>query len=94
MNDKEMIEALEKTIKRDKSLRGIIRHKYGSQYEFAQRLGITPMSLSHKLCERTNWQGYEIIRASRLLGFETLDEIERYFGGRVEELEDSPLNKK
>lgn len=59
-------------------LRGRIREKYRTQAAFAATLGISPVSLSAKLGNRTQWTQVEIAKAAESLGFD-LQQVSEYF---------------
>ena len=59
-------------------LRGRIVEKYGTQEEFAKKLGISKNSLSLKMNGKTSFSQADVIKWSELLGIET-GEIGQYF---------------
>ena len=59
-------------------LRGRIREKFGTQDEFAKKLGMSRTSLNLKLNNVSEFTQKEILRAASLLGI-SLSEIDEYF---------------
>lgn len=59
-------------------LRGRIRACFGTQASFAQGMGMSECSLSHKLNGRSEWTAGEIRKACQLLEI-SCDDIRRYF---------------
>ena len=54
-------------------LRGAIRAQYGRQRAFARAMGLSPSTLSKKLCGHTEWTHGEIAKACELLGVPLAD---------------------
>lgn len=59
-------------------LRGKIREVFGSQKNFAEAIGINTVTISSRLCGKTEWKAAEIIKACDLLGIDA-SEISTYF---------------
>ena len=59
-------------------LLGKILGKYGSRYEFAAELGVTPQTLINKLKNRQAWDQYQIEQCCKLLSIPR-EEIVDYF---------------
>lgn len=59
-------------------LNGAIVAKFGTQYNFAQALGISEHSLSKKLNNKVPWKQVEIAESVKLLGIKH-DDIAKYF---------------
>lgn len=60
------------------SLSGRIVQEYGTQYNFANAMGISERSLSLKLNSKVFWKNSEIVEACKLLGINQVD-IPKYF---------------
>ena len=59
-------------------LLGKILNKYGSRYEFASKLGVTPQTLINKLKNRQAWDQHQIEQCCKLLSIPR-EEIVDYF---------------
>lgn len=59
-------------------LRGRIREKYDTQSNFAQKMGISTVSVSCKLGNKAQWTQEEILKAAQLLEISN-EEIPTYF---------------
>lgn len=64
-------------------LRGRIRACFGTQAHFAQDMGMSDCTLSHKLNGRSEWTAHEIRKACQLLEIPG-DDIKLYFFLRIE----------
>lgn len=60
------------------NLSGRIVQEYGTQYNFANALGISERSLSLKLNSKVYWKNSEILNACKLLKIKE-EEIPKYF---------------
>jgi len=60
------------------SLNGKIIEKFGSQYNFANAMGLSERSISLKLNGKVGWKQVEIAKAVEILGIESKD-IPHYF---------------
>lgn len=60
------------------NLNGRIITKFGTQFRFAQALGLSERSLSLKLNNRVQWKQTEIALAASLLDID-VEDIPRYF---------------
>lgn len=60
------------------NLSGIIVTKYGTQYNFANAMGLSERSVSLKLNNKVPWKNTEIAKAIDLLGINP-KEIPKYF---------------
>jgi len=60
-------------------LRGAIRAQYGKQKAFAHAMGLSPSTLSKKLCGRSEWTHSEIAKACELLGVPLADAYIYFF---------------
>lgn len=60
------------------SLNGRIIEKFGSQYNFAQAMGLSERSISLKLNGKVGWKQVEIAKAAEVLSIDSAD-IPRYF---------------
>ena len=60
------------------SLSGKIVEKFGTQYKFAERLGIAERTLSLKLNSKVYWKNSEIVEICKLLDIDK-DDIPKYF---------------
>lgn len=61
-----------------KELRRLIRYKYGTAKDFAHEIGMSSVSLSKKLNNKTGFTSNEILGISEKLGIKT-KEIPTYF---------------
>lgn len=59
-------------------LSGRITEKYGTQFRFAEAVGLSERSVSLKLNGRAGWKQCEIVRVCELLGISS-NEIAAYF---------------
>jgi transcriptional regulator with XRE-family HTH domain len=59
-------------------LRGRIVEKYGSQREFAEKIGMTNETLSRKMTGKTYFRQDEIYKIANLLGIGT-EQLDDYF---------------
>lgn len=59
-------------------LKGRIVERFGSQRAFAEKLGITEVSLTRKMQNQAAWKQSEIVKAKNLLGIPP-EETDLYF---------------
>lgn len=62
-------------------LRGRIREIYGTQENFASALGVSKVSLSHKLTGQAPWKQSEIVKACDLLKIDARNVCAYFFYG-------------
>ena len=60
-------------------LRGRIIEKYGSQETYAEKIGISKVSLSLKMTGKTGFSQKDIVEWSRLLDIDEADYAEYFF---------------
>lgn len=61
-----------------RSLRGLIRAKFNTQEAFAEALGVSLVTVSHKLNGKIGFSQGDVIKWSKLLGI-SADEYGHYF---------------
>jgi DNA-binding transcriptional regulator YdaS (Cro superfamily) len=59
-------------------LRGKIVEVFGTQYAFAETMGMSPAAVGQRLSGKTNWTTPEVAKACDLLGI-PLEEAHLYF---------------
>ncbi len=59
-------------------LAGKIVEKYGTQYNFAQAMGLSERSISLKMNNRVPWKDFEMAKASELLDID-VNQLHEYF---------------
>lgn len=64
-------------------LRGKIREVFGTQEAFAKAMGISKVSLSHRLNGKLEWKTTEIVKACELLGIPIEENAEYFFVRKV-----------
>lgn len=64
-------------------LRGRIKEVFGIQANFAEAMGLSTVSLSHKLSGKIEWKTSEIFKACDLLGIPIEDNAEYFFVRKV-----------
>lgn len=64
-------------------LLGKIISKYGSRYEFAAELGVTPQTLINKLKNRQAWDQYQIEQCCKLLDISREEIVDYFFAVEV-----------
>lgn len=64
-------------------LKGRIKEIFGTQAAFADAMGISTVSLSHKLNGKNEWLASEIVKACDLLCIPLTDNAEFFFTRKV-----------
>lgn len=64
-------------------LRGRIRTKYGTEWAFAEALGMSRETLSSRFNNKTEWTSVEIVEACRLLDIDLIDAPTYFFTQKV-----------
>nr|DAM60609.1 MAG TPA: Protein of unknown function (DUF739) [Caudoviricetes sp.] len=64
-------------------LRGKIREVFGTQEAFAEAMGMSTVSLSHRLNGKLEWKTSEIFKACEVLGIPLVDNAEYFFTKKV-----------
>ena len=72
-------------------LRGRIIEKYGSQIEFANKMGTSERTLSLKLNNKMAWKQNEICKAIQLLELDVKDIQGYFFTNEVQSIEQSAV---
>jgi hypothetical protein len=69
------------------NLNGKVVSKYGTQFRFAEAMGLSERSLSLKLNNKVQWKQMEIAKASDLLGIDKSDIPAYFFTLKVQSIE-------